>query len=101
MYSAVYETYTEQVIDNVFSDRKDVEFAGQIIDLCSGLEIGGSDDGIEFIIIDTESGDEYGVVCSNMTKEQMQVCADAANEMYAQHMADLANDKASNEDFWL
>ena len=102
MYSAAYSTYSESIMDHVYADRREVEFAGQTINLCSGLEIGGSDDGVEFIIIDTESGDEYGVVCANMTAAQMQACADASNEMYAQHCADLlvsAQDKAAAE-YW-
>lgn len=103
MYSAAYSTYSEQVIDHVYADRKDVLFSGQTISLCAGLEIGGSDDGVEFIIIDTESGDEYGAVCANMTAAQMQVCADAANEMFATYTADLLvsdADKAAAE-YWI
>lgn len=102
MYNkAAYATRSESIIDSVYADQRDIVFAGQTVSLCTGLEIGGSDDGVEFIIIDTESGDEYGIICTNMTKAQMQMCADAANEMYAEHVADLANDKASNQDYWL
>lgn len=104
MYSAVYTTYTEQVIDQVYADQREVEFAGQTINLCTGLEIAGSDDGIEYLISCIESGDEYGVVCANMTKAQMQMCVDASNEMYAQHCADLivsdADKAAAEYNFW-
>jgi len=101
MYNkAAYATYSEAVIDHVLCDTQTITFAGQTISLCAGLEVGGTDDGIEFIIIDTESGDEYGAVCSNMTKDQMQMCADAANEMFANHVADFLvsdADKANAE----
>lgn len=102
MYNkTAYATYSESIMDHVYADQREVIFNGELVSLCTGLEIGGTDDGIEFIIIDTESGDEYGVVCANMTPAQMQTCIDAANEMYAEHVADLANDKYSKEDIWL
>lgn len=90
MYSAVYETKYEAIMDHVYADRKDVVFNGVTIDLVSGLEIGGTDDGVEFLICCIESGDEYGVIRTDMTAAQMQMCADASNEMYAEHVASLA-----------
>jgi hypothetical protein len=105
MYNkAAYINLTESIMDHVYADRKDVVFNGVVLDMVSGLEIAGSDDGIEFLITDIESGDEYGVVCANMTAAQMQTCIDAANEMYATYTADLlvsAQDKAAAEyNFW-
>lgn len=104
MTSAVYTTYTEQVIDQVYADQREVAFAGQTINLCNGLEIGGTDDNIEFLITDASNGDEYGVISRTMSAAQMAQAVSAANEMYATYTADLlvsTQDKdAAEYNFW-
>ena len=91
MYNkAAYINLTESIMDHVYADRKDVVFNGVVLDMVSGLEIGGTDDGIEYLISCIESGDEYGVIRTDMTAAQMQMCVDASNEMYAEHVASLA-----------
>ena len=102
MYNkAAYTTYKESVADIALSDTKIITFAGNSIELCQGLEIGGTDDGVEYLITSVDGGDEYGIIRTDMNPVTMRRAAWAANEMFADHVADLANDKASNQDYWL
>ncbi len=104
MYNkAAYATYKESVADIALSETKIITFAGNSIELCQGLEIHdeATDDGVEYLITSIDGGDEYGVIRTDMSPVTMRRAAWAANEMFADHVADLANDKASNQDYWL
>lgn len=64
---------------------KNIQFAGQSLEIAEDLEIQATDDGVEYLITAVIGGDEYGVVRTDMSAQQMQESCWAASEMLAWH----------------